>query len=209
MLHLDVRLDESIRIEVLPEVYEPSDDSYLLLKHVEVSPGESMLEMGCGCGLVALHCARAGASVTAADLSPSAVECTRKNAAMNSLRMSVVQSDLFERVPGTFDVIAFNPPYLPGETRSTSWIERSWAGGEEGSEVAAAFLAEAWKHLAPGGRTYMIFSSFGGLMSIRRAAKDRYDWEMLEEMHMFFESIYAYRLRRRSAPPEQSGQKYY
>ena len=176
-------------------MYDPSDDSYLLLKVVEVRSGETFLEVGSGTGLVAVHAAKLGAKVVASDTSPHAVACTRRNAARNNVRLEAVQSDLFENVGGIFDVIAFNPPYLPGEVTSTSWLERAWSGGEEGSEIAVRFLDQAWKHLAPGGRIYIILSSIGGLTSVLRSFRDRYDSEMLAEQHMFFESIFAYRLR--------------
>jgi len=192
-----VKLDNSIDIEVGEEVYNPSDDSYLLLKCVEVSPGETFLEMGAGSGLIALHAARLGAKATAADVNPNAVECVRRNAARNNIKLEAVRSDLFEKVTGVFDVIAFNPPYLPGAASSTSWVEKAWAGGDEGSEMAIMFLEGAWRHLAPGGRIYMVLSSVGGLMSLLKAARERYESEMLEEKHMFFESIYVYRLRTR------------
>jgi len=192
-----VKFDSGIDIEVEKEVYNPSDDSYLLLKCVEVSPAESFLEMGAGSGLIALHAAKLGARVTAVDVNPHAVECARRNASRNGLRIDVVRSNLFERVDGTFDVIAFNPPYLPGTASSTSWVEKAWAGGEEGSEMAVEFLQNAWRHLAPGGRIYMVLSSVGGLMSLLKAARERYESEMLEERHMFFESIYVYKFRAR------------
>jgi release factor glutamine methyltransferase len=194
-VNLDTSLDVAIESS---EVYSPSDDSFLLLKVTEVSPGERFLEIGCGSGLVSLHAAKAGATVTAADINPHAVECTKKNAVGNNLRIEVIRSDLFEKVDGCFDVIIFNPPYLPEETRSTSWIEKSWSGGEEGSEVAVRFLEEAWRHLSPGGRIYVILSSIGGFTSALKAAKPRYDAEMLEEKHMFFESIYAYKFKLRT-----------
>jgi len=192
-----VKLDSSIDIDVHEEVYNPSDDSYLLLKCVEVSSGESFLEMGTGTGLVALHAAKLGARVTAADVNPNAVECARKNAASNDIKLEVVRSDLFEKITGSFDVIAFNPPYLPGTASSTSWVEKAWAGGEEGSEMAMRFLEGAWRHLAPGGRIYMVLSSVGGLMSLLKAAKERYESEMLDEKHMFFESIFVYKFKTR------------
>jgi len=192
-----VKVDTSIDIEVEEDVYNPSDDSYLLLECVEVTPGESFLEMGTGSGLIALHAARLGAKVTAADVNPRSVECARRNAARNGIRIEVVRSDLFEKVTGLFDVIAFNPPYLPGTASSTSWVEKAWAGGEEGSEMSLRFLESAWKHLAPGGRIFMVLSSVGGLMSLLKAARERYESEMLEEKHMFFESIYAYRFKVR------------
>jgi release factor glutamine methyltransferase len=189
-----VKLDRSIDIEVSSEVYNPSDDSYLLLRSVEVSPGQTLLEMGSGSGLLSVHAAKLGASVTAVDISPEAVECTRRNANKNGVRVNARVSDLFQNVSGYFDVIAFNPPYLPSEARSTSWIEMSWSGGEEGSETTVAFLGQAWQHLAPGGRIYLVLSSIGGLMSVLKAAKVKYECEMLEEVHQFFESVYAYKL---------------
>jgi release factor glutamine methyltransferase len=199
LLIVFVRLDTSIDISESPEVYVPGDDSYLLLKNIEVSSGKRLLEMGCGTGLIALHAAKNGAQVTAADINPHAVECTKRNAARNNLRIEVVQSDLFDKIDGSFDLIAFNPPYLPDEDRSTSWLERSWSGGDEGSEIAARFIRDAWKHLSPGGEIYVILSSVGGVMTVLKAARERYEAEMLEEKHMFFESVYAYRFRQRSS----------
>jgi len=194
-----VILDESIELGEMPEVYVPSDDSFLLLRNIRTPSGKRFLDMGCACGIIGLHAAKNGATVTATDINPHAVDCTRRNAARNNLRIEVVQSDLFERVNGYFDVIAFNPPYLPGETRSTSWIEKSWTGGDEGNEVAVRFLQSAWKYLSPGGDIYLVLSSLGGMMGALKVAKEKYHAEMLEEKHMFFESVYAYRLRLRSS----------
>ena len=193
-----MRLDTSLDMDAPPDVYDPSDDSYLLLRVVDVARGEGLLEMGTGTGLIAIHAAKSGAKVTAADINPHAVECARRNAAKNDVRMDVVRSDLFEKIHGSFDIIAFNPPYLPVETKSTAWIEKAWSGGEQGDEVVVRFLQDAWKHLNPGGRIYMILSSVGGLVSALRAAKERYDVRLLEEQRMFFESIFAYEFRFRS-----------
>ncbi|MCU0851938.1 MAG: methyltransferase [Thermoplasmata archaeon] len=194
-----VQIDHSIGLDVQEEVYNPSDDSYLLLKVVEVSPGDNFLDMGSGTGIIGIHAAKAGAKVICADHNPYAVECTRRNAARNEVRLEAVRSDLFESLSGLYDVIAFNPPYLPGKQSSTSWIERSWAGGEEGSELTIRFLEDAWRHLLPGGRIYVVLSSAGGFMSVLKAAKARYSAEMLEEHRMFFESIFAYRFAVRSS----------
>jgi release factor glutamine methyltransferase len=191
-----------LEIDALPEVYNPSDDSYLLLNVVEVSPDESLLEVGMGTGLVAVHAAKLGAKVTAVDINPHAVDCTRRNAARNNVGLEIVHGDLFDKVPGSFDVIAFNPPYLPGETTSTTWIEKAWSGGEKGSEVTVRFLRDAWRHLNPGGRIYIILSSVGGLMLVLKAAKERYSAEMLVEQRMFFESVFAYKLEPRSSSRE-------
>ncbi|UCE91695.1 MAG: methyltransferase [Methanobacteriota archaeon] len=188
-----MKLDMAIDIVIDPEVYNPSDDSYLLLKVVDVREGERFLEMGSGSGLIAIHAARAGADVVAADISPHAVECTRRNALRNGVKVEAVRSDLFESIPQSFDVIAFNPPYLAEEKEPKSWIERSWSGGSGGTDVSAAFLEQAPRHLAPNGRVYVILSSLGGLRSLLRTARELYTSTMLEEKHMFFESIFAYK----------------
>jgi release factor glutamine methyltransferase len=188
-----MQLDRLIDIDTADEVYNPSDDSYMLLRIVEVARDETFLEVGTGTGLIAIHAAKMGAKVTATDVNPHAVELTRRNAARNQVRIQVQQSDLFDKVDGYFDVIAFNPPYLPSDSSSTSWIERSWSGGEKGSEILVSFLDQAWRHLAPGGRIYMVLSSLTGLTSVLKAAKERYESEMLEEQRMFFESMFAYR----------------
>lgn len=188
-----MKLDMSVDIVVDPEVYNPNDDSYLLLKVIEVEEGERFLEMGSGSGLIAIHAARAGADVLAADINPHAVECTRRNALRNDAKVEAVQSDLFEKISQSFDVIAFNPPYLPEEEEPKSWIERSWSGGGGGTDVSTAFLEHASKHLTPNGRVYIILSSLGGLRSLLRTARELYTSTMVEEKHMFFESIFAYR----------------
>jgi release factor glutamine methyltransferase len=196
-----MQLDRLIDIDTAAEVYNPSDDSYMLLRIVEVARDETFLEVGAGTGLIAIHAAKMGAKVTATDVNPHAVELTRRNAARNQVRIQVLQSDLFEKVNGYFDVIAFNPPYLPSDSSSTSWIERSWSGGEKGSEILVSFLDQAWRHLAPGGRIYMVLSSLTGLTSVLKAAKERYESEKLEEQRMFFESMFAYRFRAKRSMP--------
>ncbi len=193
-----MKLDTGLEIDILPEVYNPSDDSYLLLDVVDILPGQSLLEMGSGAGMLAIHAAKAGALVTACDLNPIAVECTRRNAARNNVRVKAFESDLFSRVEGLFDTIAFNPPYLPGKAASTAWIEKAWSGGEDGGEITMRFLEQAWGHLGPGGGVYLILSSIGGFTSVLKAAKERYESELLAEKRMFFESIFAFRFTLRS-----------
>lgn len=193
-IYAAVKVDTGIDIDTASEVYNPSDDSFLLVGVLEVSPGERLLDMGTGTGIVALHAARAGARVMAVDLNPLAVACARSNALRNDLKVDVRQSDLFENVEGLFDIITFNPPYLPEKSAPTTWMERAWSGGSDGSEVVVRFLENAWRFLAPGGRIFIILSSFGSIRTVLRTAKERYDAEMVEERHMFFESILAYRL---------------
>ncbi len=195
-----MKVDTAIDIDIADQVYNPSDDSFLLVNVIEITPGERVLDMGTGTGIAALHAAKAGAAkVTAVDINPNAVACARSNALKNGLKVEVVESDLFTKVEGLYDVIAFNPPYLPEEGGPSSWMERAWSGGADGSDVVVRFLEDAWRFLAPGGRIYIILSSFGSIRTVLRMAKERYDIEMVEERHMFFESILAYRMAAKTS----------
>jgi release factor glutamine methyltransferase len=138
-------------------VYPPLEDTFLLLETIQPVPGERALEMGCGTGLVSCHLAKAGADLTAGDINPKAVECTKRNLERNGLRGVVMLTDLFQRIEGSFDLIVFNPPYLAAE--ETGALEAAWAGGREGLDVLAPFLTQAVPRLNEGGRVVVLLSS--------------------------------------------------
>ncbi len=75
-----MKYDPAIKIAEDREVYPPSEDSVMLIQSFDVDADESLLEIGCGSGVVAIHCARDGADVTCGDINPKAVELTRMNA---------------------------------------------------------------------------------------------------------------------------------
>ena len=77
--------------------------------------GASVLDMGCGTGLVGLSAIRKGAIVTFTDVSARAVESTRKTLSANNLEGTVLLTSGAERCdPGVFDVIYSNPPFHKG-----------------------------------------------------------------------------------------------
>ena len=94
-----------------------------LLESEALSPKEaSVLDLGCGTGVLSVIAASNGEKVVATDLNPQAVRCTRINAILNGVekRVTVRQGDLFEPVRGeSFDVVLFNPPYFGGRPRDT------------------------------------------------------------------------------------------
>jgi release factor glutamine methyltransferase len=178
--------DPTIDVELYPGVYAPAEDTALLLSALEVRKGERALEMGCGSGLISLHMAKAGAVVTAVDLDDRAVGNALRNAELNGLRIKVLQSDLFERVRGSFDLLVFNPPYLRGRAEGAD--DLCWAGGEDGVHVTARFLREAGKHLAPGGRVLMLLSSDMDEGAVDRALEG-WRWTVLSSRTLFFERL--------------------
>jgi release factor glutamine methyltransferase len=147
-------------LEVFPGVFHPRyfGSSSILAKFVGSIPlrGKSFLEVGCGTGIVALCAARAGAAVTAVDINPEAARCTIANAAGNGLSIDVRVSDVFSAMEDTrFDVIAWNPPFLPGT--ASSFAEAAFYGGND-FEVIRKFTKEVKPHLNQGGVAYTILS---------------------------------------------------
>jgi release factor glutamine methyltransferase len=128
------------------DVYEPSDDTFLLARVVanHVGPGTRFLEVGCGTGLVSLVAARAGAQVTCTDANAYAVRLARENAKQNGLRMDAIEADLLRGLVGPYDVVAFNPPYLPTgpDDKVDGPLNLAFDGGPDGNAVALRFATQ-------------------------------------------------------------------
>ena len=151
---------EGMTLEVFPGVFHPRyfGSSSILAKFIGSIPlrEKAFLEVGCGTGVVALCAARAGASVTAVDINPEAAHCTIANATRNGLSIDVRVSDVFSAIEDTrFDVIAWNPPFLPGTASSPA--EAAFYGGNN-FEVIRKFAKEVKAHLNQDGVAYTILS---------------------------------------------------
>jgi release factor glutamine methyltransferase len=182
-----MNIDISIEVNECVSVYPPREDTYLLIECVEPEAGQRILEMGCGSGLLTMHCAKIGAIMVAVDINQKAVDCTRTNLERNHLQAKVDRSDLFSDVVGRFDLILFNPPYLVGDEEGD--LERSWAGGKDGVQILNRFLLEAPDHLAPGGRIVVLLSS---MMKVEKLARtlSAFKRRRLGSKRLFFEELW-------------------
>jgi release factor glutamine methyltransferase len=134
--------------------------------------------------------ARQGAQVTAVDKSPLAVTNTRENTKKNKLDIRVIQSDLFTDVPERFDVITFNPPYLPTGFPK----DDAWDGGTGGIEVTKRFLSDAYTHVTDNGRIYLLLSTRGDIQKLLDHFKQQYHFQKLDTLPFFFEQIMVYEI---------------
>ena len=110
----------------------------------------SILDLGCGTGaggLVACSASGARASLTMSDINTTALAYARANAQVAGVESSFVHSDLFEKIPGSFDVIVANPPYLP-DAKARLYRD---GGGQLGSGLSVRIARESVSHLAPRG----------------------------------------------------------
>ena len=138
-----------------------------VLEHAADFPEPRILDLGCGCGAIAVSLAHecCKARVVAVDISQEAVEVTRKNARRNEVseRLELLCSDLFEALEGKpdlppFDFIVSNPPYVrSGDIGSLASEVRDHEprlaldGGSDGLQYYGRIGAQAADFLRPGG----------------------------------------------------------
>lgn len=184
--------DPSIDIAEDPEVYPPSDDSILLIESLDVIPSEKVLEVGCGSGVVSIHCAKNGCYVTAVDVNPRAVELARRNSVANGTDIRVLESDVYGNVDGVFDTIVFNLPYLPVDEEGL--LAKAWSGGPDGLGPLPRLLEGAPDHLIPGGRVVVVVSSLTEPRALEEALEG-YEVRTIGEQRLFFERLSVLEIR--------------
>ena len=141
--------------QIYEHVYEPAEDTFLIAENMRVEEGDVVLDMGTGCGILAVLAAEKTKRVVAVDVNPYAIECALKNAEMNGAKEKIEfrQGDLFQPVKlnENFSLILFNAPYLPSEPHEErSWIGKAWAGGPNGRKIIDRFVMNALNFLADG-----------------------------------------------------------
>jgi release factor glutamine methyltransferase len=138
------------RLVVSRGVYKPLENEQACAEYCR--EGDRVLDLGCGSGVGAVFCAPIARELIAVDISPSAVRNTQENCRLHGLNnVTVMQSDMFSRVEGKFDLILANPPY----------IEADFEAAEEQFATSVRYLptlfAQVGEHLAPGGRLLVQF----------------------------------------------------
>jgi len=180
-----MKIDWKIKIDIFDGVYEPSDDTYLLIESIDIGNEKKALDMGCGSGIIALHLAKYFFTV-AADINEMAIKNTTHNAEINGINIKVVKSDLFSNIEEKFDIIAFNPPYLPVIGESISWD-----GGKGGISLLDKFFKHAWKYLNENGKIYFVISSLSDFDLLKKKY-GFYNFKKIMEKSFFFEKLYSY-----------------
>lgn len=156
-------------------VYPPQHDSQLLidtLHKAELARGRRVLDLCTGSGVVAIAAAELGAaSVTAFDICPHAVSCSRGNAAGAGVVVDVREGSWLGALDyAPFDVIVSNPPYVPtppaGDTKVipiTAGPARAWDAGADGRMVLDPLCDSAAGLLSPGGSMLLVQSVLAGV----------------------------------------------
>jgi HemK-related putative methylase len=120
---------------------------------------------GCVLTFLALELGSTNAFYLGSDINPYALKSTQKVSSSNGVSMDVLQCSLTNGLRGRlFDLILFNPPYVPTCDEEqpqipNSWITSAWAGGKDGTVLIHQFLHELPNVLAIPGACYMVLIS--------------------------------------------------
>lgn len=154
-----------LEISVSPDVLIPRPETENLIELVsarfERKGRYTFLDMctGSGCIAVALAKQFPGARVLAVDISEKALQVAYQNVKKYKVedRVQLLQSDLWEQVMGTFDLIISNPPYIPTENLASLSAEvkqeprLALDGGADGFAITRPLCQAADGYLNPGG----------------------------------------------------------
>ena len=175
-------------------IYQPAEDSYLLSKVLENEiPNQiknnseiKFLEIGSGSGIILQRAKKSGIknkNIFAIDINQNAVKNCKE------LGFNCIYSDLFVNVEGKFDIIVFNPPYLPKDENEPEDSQVATTGGETGSEIINKFLKEADNYIEENGKIYLITSSLTKGINWKKFSK-----KLLGKEKLFMEELFVWEL---------------
>ena len=169
-----------------------------------MTPKTRMLEIGPGSGLITVAKATAAQYVLAVELNRQAARTTYLNAKQNglSMKVDVVVGHLLGPLQPCklFDVIVFNPPYLPADGKTD---DPAWTGGLTGREIVQQLLPQIPKVLKMGGHLYLIQSSVsGGERTVEDLKNHGFQIIDVDKLRMGFETLYCVKASLETADPK-------
>jgi HemK-related putative methylase len=169
--------------------YLPAEDTDLLREALEPFSGDSCLEIGFGSGAVLGSASgrfrlAVGTDVVALEEARLAIR------AHVQLVLADTATCFRDRV---FDVVFFNPPYLPSETIEDEAVD----GGPTGVEVPISFLEESLRVLREGGVIVALLSTEGDMGSFLARCRDLgLAVERVAQKGLFYETLSVFAMRR-------------
>ena len=166
------------------EIYPPAEDSWMfsdfLKDYLSKNKINSYLDMGTGSGILSKTSSKflEKENILAVDLNPNAVKLLKKKG------FKAIKSNLFNKIKGKFDLITFNAPYLPEDSREPKSSQLATTGGEKGDEVSLEFIRQAKKHLNTNGKIFLLISS----LTPRNKLK-RFNYKIVARKKLFMEEL--------------------
>jgi len=176
--------------------YQPAEDSYLMSKILKEkipnllkkNSNLKFLEIGAGSGIhleTAKNLGIKNENIFSCDINESAIFYC------NLLGFNCIYSDLFQNIEGKYDLIIFNPPYLPYDKREPKDSQLATTGGKKGNEIIIKFLQQAKNYLNKKGIIFLITSSLSKNINFKALG---YQEKEIDYTNLFFERLFIWAL---------------
>ncbi len=153
-----------ITLELDEEVYKPSDDSILMLDALDTLPplnDMTCLDVGTGSGVLAIKMAKMGCKTTGSDISLRSLMLASRNAIINGVSIEFVQGNLTHHFRDkSFNIVVFNPPYIPEEPKRDIELSIAWAGGIDGRRLIDGLITDLPRILKEKGISLILHASY-------------------------------------------------
>jgi len=184
-------------LDIPNNVYLPSEDTYLLLETIQEDIKnkviDSFLEIGVGSGYISLGLYNQVNKMKVTDINPCVIDYIKDLKQKYDLnKLEVIKSNLFKNIIERFDLIIFNPPYVPSELvpKETDIEKLSTDGGSFGRKIILKFLMYLNKYLTENGVCYLLISSFNNPHYVfKQILKNNLNYKVLDEKNIFFEKL--------------------
>ena len=205
------------------EVYEPMEDSFLLTGHVKKHSNGFVLDVGTGSGIQATAASEKAKLVIGIDISRDAIKLAKENVFKQNVKnICFFESnlfDLFKKIEAKkqfknnflknlndkkiqnflekkilFDLIIFNPPYLP---KDKGIDDKSIYGGKKGHETLEKFLSKVSEYLKENGKILIVFSSLTKKEKVDELLQNHcFEFRQIDEEKLFFETLFVYLIKK-------------
>jgi release factor glutamine methyltransferase len=180
----------------LDSLYSPSDDTFLLINSLPNYSSENVLEIGIGSGAILLNLIQKNKYVLGTDVNHLILRNTlkdiKKKYCGQGLNIVCCESASAFR-DEIFDLVIFNPPYLPSNEIRDITVD----GGRTGLEVTKSWFKESARCLKSTGVIIFIYSSVSDInILISYIENLRFKTKVLSSKRLFFERLYVLEARK-------------
>ena len=176
-------------------MYNPSDDSFLLLETLKEYRGETAMEIGIGSGIISNYLCNRFHVVISTDIDLSGLKRIKKDPDISNNINLICCHSCTPIINTKFDLVVSNPPYLPDDK---DFNDKTIHGGKKGIETLIIFLKDALPLLKKNGKIVCLISSFSEFNDLYKFTNENnLQIKKIKEKKLFFEILYVYEISKK------------